>query len=142
MTFSTVDEDQYLPMLSYVLKYGNVTVYQWRHGEPPALDQNQTPAENGNVTEELRIDWELDTGMVSRQDDGIDFGEIDFGDLAIEGEGEGGVSIITLEGSGTGEVEEGVASQEGMTPVKEYTGMFTSIVCACAYMCVHVRTCV
>ena len=123
-------------MLSYILKYGNVTVYQWRHGEPPALDQNQIPAENGNVTEEPSIDWGLDTGMVSRQDDGIDFGDIDFGDLAIEGEGEGGMSIITLEGSGTGEgvalqegmssqegvaLQEGVASQEG---VKEYTGMF------------------
>jgi len=29
------EESKFLPMLSYILKEGNVTWYQWKHGEPP-----------------------------------------------------------------------------------------------------------
>ena len=105
-------------MLSYILKNGNVTVYQWQHGEPPIPDQNQTPAAptSGLVPdEELSIDWGAGLeggvatggGMTVAQDDGIDFGEIDFGDVSLSKEED--LSFITLEESGVG----GVAPQEG-----------------------------
>ena len=28
-------DETFLPMLSYILKHGNVTVYEWKHGNPP-----------------------------------------------------------------------------------------------------------
>ena len=108
-------------MLSYVLKNGNVTVYQWQHGEPP--DQNQTETRvNGCELDESAIDWgEGPEGVVS-QDDGIDFGEIDFGEGAEEEVvitlEESGVGGVVLEGEGQGGVVESRATQEK----KEYSG--------------------
>jgi hypothetical protein len=93
-----VTEDQYLPVLSYILKHGNVTVYQWKHEEAPVPDQTER---NGNEAEEPGIDWGLGSAVVSREDGGIDFGEIDFGDTSL-GDLEEGVAIITLEESGEG----------------------------------------
>ena len=109
-------------MLSFVLKNGNVTVYQWKHGEIPVPDHTQC---NGNETEEPSIDWGLDsTEVVSREDGGIDFGEIDFGDVAA-GEVEEGEVVITLEESGVGGVamEGGVAdagSRDGIGGVTDH----------------------
>ena len=101
-------------MLSYILKNGNVTVYQWRYGKAPVVEQRQ---ENRNVTEEeVGIDWGYSVGVVSREDDGIDFGGIDFGDLTLEGgEGEVDLSCISLEESGDG----GVAIQEEGVVLKD-----------------------
>ena len=28
-------DEKFLPMLSYILKHGNVSVYEWKHGKPP-----------------------------------------------------------------------------------------------------------
>lgn len=47
---SVVKEDQFLPMLSYVLKHGNVTVYQWRHDEAP---ESHTPVWAGPEEPEI-----------------------------------------------------------------------------------------
>ena len=91
-------------MLSYLLKNGNVTVYQWRYGEVP--DQIQSPVTNGNETEDVGIDWGPDSAVLSRQDGGIDFGEIDFGGLELDVGG-----VITLEASGV--ADEGVALERG-----------------------------
>ncbi len=94
--------------------------------------------ENGNETEaaELGIDWGLGGAVVSREDDGIDFGEIDFGSggVEVEGEGEGegeevDLSCIQLEGSGDWGValqdeEVGVVSDSTEDDKIKYTGMF------------------
>lgn len=137
-----VKETEFLPMLSYILKHGNVTVYQWQNGRPPVRDQNQTSVpRNGNRVrpEEFSIDWraglEEASSVVTTQDDGIDFGEIDFSDSVLDlGGVEEGVALITLEESGVAAVqeggvavqEEGVAAQEGGEAVdhenREYNG--------------------
>lgn len=114
-----MSEDEFLPMLSYVLKNGNVTVYQWEHGEPPVPDQNQTlvPSVNGC---EPNIDWgvgleSVDTGVVQvAQDDGIDFGGMDFGDASRSNEDD--KSFIILEESGVGGV---VLEEEGLGGVEQ-----------------------
>lgn len=113
-----VNSEQFLSMLSYILKHGNVTVYEWEHGEPPVQDQNQNA-----VTEDASIDWGLDSGVSATQDDGIDFGEIDFGDSVL---GENDLTSITLEESGIGGVapqaeDGGVAPQAGDGGVAEVT---------------------
>ena len=109
----------------YVLTHGNVTVYEWKHDEPPP-NQNQNETENtqGNETEELEIDWgdlgssgdnqqalpstaEIDFGKSE-----IDFGtsEIDFGESEIDFGVDIDLSAITIEDSG--EVDEAIATTE------------------------------
>lgn len=118
-----MSEEEFLPMLSYVLKNGNVTVYQWKHGEAPVPNQNQ----NEPVPEEPSIDWGvgLDGPGIVAQDDGIDFGDIDFGEGILEGVGQEEVCLITLEESGVGgmvlegEGQKGVAQQQER---REYDG--------------------
>ncbi len=34
-------DSEFLPMLSFVLKRGNVTVYEWKYGEPPPLQVSE-----------------------------------------------------------------------------------------------------
>ena len=80
-------------MLSFILKYGNVTVYQWKHDKPcPVPVPKQAYTE---VMDESCIDWGLGAGdkVVSRDDYGIDFGE------ELEEDGSG-VQEITLQESG------------------------------------------
>lgn len=125
-------------MLSYLLKNGNVTVYQWKHGQAPDLSANQ----NGNVSghdgtgvEESGIDWGSLDGpeMVSRQDDGIDFGDIDFGEMEVveedlsaiitlEDSGEGGGGALSGEGVVAPPGEGGVALSEEVKNAVEYSG--------------------
>ncbi len=113
-------------MLSYTLKYGNVTVYQWKHGQAPvpAARNGNGTEEHGTGTEEaVGIDWGglEGAGTVSRQDDGIDFGEIAFGEAAME---EDLAAVITLDGEGEGVVlleEGGVAPPEQPPQVEEST---------------------
>lgn len=56
----TCDEDNFLPMLSYVLKRGNVTLYEWKHGKAPpttlplTLVTTQTAVKNADSAD---IDW-------------------------------------------------------------------------------------
>ena len=94
----------------YILTHGNVTVYEWKHDEPPP-NQNQNETEdklgNGNVTEDLEIDWgdlsaSSDDKQASPVKDGIDFGEsgIDFGESEIDFGADVDLSSITIEDSG------------------------------------------
>ena len=74
----------------YILTHGNITVYEWKHDEPPP-NQNQNEAEikleNGNENGDFEIDWgNLNPSSDDQQESagietGIDFGEseIDFG---------------------------------------------------------------
>ena len=109
--YRKIDEEKFLPMLMYILTHGNVTVYEWKHDEPPP-SQNQNVTEdklgNGNVTEDLaEIDWG-DTGAssddtpTSHTQDGIDLGEsgIDFGESEIDFGADVDISSITIEDSG------------------------------------------
>lgn len=97
-------------MLMYILTHGNVTVYEWKHDEPPP-SQNQNETEDklgdGNVTEDLEIDWgDLGASSNNKQasptKDGIDFGEsgIDFGELEIDFGADVDITSITIEDSG------------------------------------------
>ncbi len=52
--------DNFLAMLSYVLKHGNVTVYEWKHGEAPPTTTPLTlmTAKTATTTaESADIDW-------------------------------------------------------------------------------------
>lgn len=58
--FRSCDEDNFLPLLSYILKNGNVTVYKWKHGiEPQTSIPHSTPhsttVQIANDT--IDIDW-------------------------------------------------------------------------------------
>lgn len=72
------DASEVLPLLQYVVEYGNTTVYEWTYGEPP-LSAEPDPI-HIEVEEEHGAGDQIDFG-----DAGIDFGgtdaaEIDFGD--------------------------------------------------------------
>ena len=96
----------------YILTHGNVTVYEWKHDEPPpSQNQNGTgnKLENGNEKSDFEIDWgDLSPSPNDQQDSataapGIDFGEpgIDFGESEIDfGTGDIDLSSITIEDSG------------------------------------------
>jgi hypothetical protein len=95
----------------YILTHGNVTVYEWKHDEPPP-NQNQNGTgikpENGNENGDFEIDWgDLSPSSNDQQDSataaGIDFGEpnIDFGESEIDfGTADIDLSAITIEDSG------------------------------------------
>ena len=94
----------------YVLTHGNVTVYEWKHDEPPPnQNQNQNETEiklgNGNENGDFEIDWgnlnpscddQQELATAAGIETGIDFGEseIDFGtdidlsSIVIEDSGE------------------------------------------------------
>ena len=114
-------------MLSFILKNGNVTVFQWKHGDAPTLKQNLN-TRNGNNETDFNIDWGSESGMVSRHDDGIDFGGIDFGDLELEG-AEVDLSCITLEDSGDGGValQGGDGANDYINEKQDYTGTHTTV---------------
>ena len=109
--YRKIDEEKFLPLLMYVLTHGNVTVYEWKHDEPPP-DQNQNGTgiklENGNG--DFEIDWGDLTDPPAPDDQpgsaaaaGIDFGEpgIDFGESEIDfGTTDVDISAITIEDSG------------------------------------------
>ena len=106
----------FLPMLSYILKNGNVTVYQWKHGQAPTLTGQNGTTETETETEG-GIDWgDLDgAGMEPRGDDGINFEEIDFGEFSVEES----AAVITLEECGE---EGGVTLPEVEEEASEYSG--------------------
>lgn len=103
----------------YILTHGNVTVYEWKHDEPPP-DQNQNGTgvkpKNGNETGDFEIDWgdlnpssndqqelataeEIDFGKpdIEFEESGIDFGtDIDLSSITIEDSGEVGVATGQL----------------------------------------------
>ncbi len=50
-------------MLSYVLKHGNVSVYEWKHGNgPPATTMSATTQSSAVTAESADIDWGDDIG--------------------------------------------------------------------------------
>lgn len=99
-------------MLNFILKYGNVTVYQWKYGEPcPDPEPEQTGTEN--VNEHDGIDWGLGGATVSLEDDGIDFGGIDFEEVTLG---------ITVEDSGVTAEDCEVTAKERGGGVEKKTG--------------------
>ena len=119
-TCRKIDEDTFLPTLMYVLIHGNVTVYEWKHNEPPP-NQNQngtgTALESEKVAEELEIDWgDIDVSTNDQQSStspaGIDFGTsgIDFGESEINFDTDVDLSAITIEDSG--DVDEAITVAE------------------------------
>ena len=105
-----IDEEKFLPVLMYILTHGNVTVYEWKHDEPPP-NQNRNGTgvklENGNENGDFEIDWgDLNPSSDDQQDSataaGIDFGEsdIDFGESEIDFGTDIDLSTITIEDSG------------------------------------------
>ena len=94
----------------YILTHGDVTVYEWKHDEPPPnQNQNETgiKLENGNENGDFEIDWgDLSASSGDQQDStaaaGIDFGEpeIDFGESEIDFGTDIDLSTITIEDSG------------------------------------------
>ncbi|XP_019849688.1 PREDICTED: CDK5 regulatory subunit-associated protein 3-like [Amphimedon queenslandica] len=84
---STVSsESQVLSLLSFFIKNGNVTVYEWKNGIPPPLstdpnvktEPESSPSDNNG---ELEIDWG-DLGGIG--EGGEPSGDIDFGDGDID----------------------------------------------------------
>ncbi|KAH7952107.1 hypothetical protein HPB52_018682 [Rhipicephalus sanguineus] len=55
-----------VPLMQFLITHGNVTTYQWRHGEPPEVVEETLPV--------LPVD--IDNG---NSDDQIDFGDLDLG---------------------------------------------------------------
>ena len=61
------DEDNFLPMLSYVLKHGNVTVYEWKHGNGPPETTTSMSAGSQSaavIAESADIDWGDEIGKL------------------------------------------------------------------------------
>lgn len=106
----------------YILTHGNVTVYEWKHDEPPPNQNgNETgiKLENGNENGDFEIDWgDLNPSsgdqQVSTIAAGIDFGEpeIDFGESEIDFGTDIDLSTITIEDSG--EVGEQTSGESAM----------------------------
>ena len=108
--YRKIDEEKFLPVLMYVLTHGNVTVYEWKHDEPPP-DQNKNGTDIKLENENGNGDFEIDWGDLNRSSDdqqesataaGIDFGEpdIDFGESEIDFGTDIDLSTITIEDSG------------------------------------------
>ena len=111
-----IDEEKFLPVLMYILTHGNVTVYEWKHDEPPpSQNQNGTGNKLENENENENGDFEIDWGDLNPSSDddqqakdsaaaaGIEFGElgIDFGESEIDFSATDiDLSAITIEDSG------------------------------------------
>ncbi|XP_077483736.1 CDK5 regulatory subunit-associated protein 3 [Amblyomma americanum] len=63
---SKADGSKAVPLLQFLISHGNVTTYQWRHGEPPEVVEETLPV--------LPVD--IDNGS---SEDQIDFGDLDLG---------------------------------------------------------------
>lgn len=76
-----------VPLIKYIIKNGNTTVYEWRTGKKPIsiidtdLIRNEEAANENNTTEDQSINWDAAE-------------EIDFGDVEFD------MSQITLESAG------------------------------------------
>ncbi|CAE1306849.1 unnamed protein product [Acanthosepion pharaonis] len=76
-----------VPLIKYIIKNGNTTVYEWRTGKKPIsiidtdLIRNEEEANENNITENQSINWDAAE-------------EIDFGDVEFD------MSQITLESAG------------------------------------------
>lgn len=74
------------PMLEFICKYGNATVYQWRKGTVPKEIQKENSAGDSDaVSNDTEIEWGVND-LTNPTNVGIDFGDdaIDFGDDAVD----------------------------------------------------------
>ena len=64
LCYRSCDEDNFLPMLSYVLKHGNVTVYEWKHGKPPPTSSTSVVNQSmvSVAAESADINWGEEIG--------------------------------------------------------------------------------
>lgn len=60
--YRSCDEDHFLPLLSYILKHGNVTVYKWKHGTEPEANIPTTKLTEVSSNDTIDIDWGEGTG--------------------------------------------------------------------------------
>lgn len=125
--------EQVLPMLRYVQKKGNSTVYEWRTGTEPSVVERPQLEDPPEQVQEDEIDWGdfgveavSDSGnLISAETPGIDWGisleseskdagadRIDWGDDAVASE-------ITVLETGT-EAPEGVARGSDALTLLEY----------------------
>lgn len=125
--------EQVLPMLRYVQKKGNSTVYEWRTGTEPSVVERPQLEDPPEQVQEDEIDWGdfgleavSDSGnIISAETPGIDWGisleseskdagadKIDWGDDAVASE-------ITVLETGT-EAPEGVARGSDALTLLEY----------------------
>eukprot|EP00096_Caligus_rogercresseyi_P007023 TRINITY_DN2428_c0_g1_i1.p1 TRINITY_DN2428_c0_g1~~TRINITY_DN2428_c0_g1_i1.p1 ORF type:complete len:516 (+),score=165.94 TRINITY_DN2428_c0_g1_i1:71-1618(+) len=79
---SALEGEEILPLLNYLIHHGNVTTYEWIHGEPPV--SVEAPVMDFGEMEDEKTKTEQE------EEDVIDFGddEIDFGDKVPESTGE------------------------------------------------------
>ena len=102
-TCRKIDEEKFLPVLMYILTHGNVTVYEWKHDEPPP-NQNQNGTgvklENGNESGDFEIDWGDLSPSSGDQQEFATSAEIDFGESEIDFGTDIDLSTITIEESG------------------------------------------
>lgn len=83
--------NELLPMLCYLCNHGNVTLHQWKTGEIPQqssiTEAHEQPAASDG---ELAIDWGEGLMVAKKKGDDnliseIDFGDIDFNTISLEG---------------------------------------------------------
>lgn len=60
---SSSSDDQFLPMLHYVIENGNVTVYQWKYGTEPQVEIEPVVNEVNKTDTEVTIDWGDDLSL-------------------------------------------------------------------------------
>jgi len=85
-------EDNCLPLLKYIVKHGDVTLYQWRVGEiPERVETIEFEVEDDKeVEDENEIDWGVIDSSEFNISQNNDEGEIDFG--TDDGEIDWGIS--------------------------------------------------
>ena len=60
--YRSCDEDNFLPLLSYILKHGNVTVYKWKNGTEPQTSMPTAILTELPSNDTIDIDWGESTG--------------------------------------------------------------------------------
>ncbi|KAK3849525.1 hypothetical protein Pcinc_043726, partial [Petrolisthes cinctipes] len=95
--------DQCTPLLKFVIEHGNVTTYEWTHGEPPCTIVGDKRELHNIETDKTTASDEIDFGDLGG--DGND--EIDFGDLG----GDDGGEIDFGDDLTTGEIDWGVGEE-------------------------------
>jgi len=127
-----------LPDLSFLIERGNVTTYEWVHGEPPLsiihpadLQMETSPDEDEacdqidfDIGDEGGAEIDFDLGEEGVQGLNLEVGDIDWGDIGDTPEGGGGGDdidwdIVTAEDGGVG--VEG-SEEEGVVITLEESG--------------------
>lgn len=84
-TGKPVQIPQFLPMLSYIMQKGNVTVYEWKHGVAPEPSKDcagQSTSEHEEDT--VQIDWgDLEVPESTAEIDWDHVGQLDASDILV-----------------------------------------------------------